>query len=197
MPNQNPDLHGNVPDSCTVALLIIDMISDFAFEGGDMLLQSARPVAERLAALKRRARAAAVPVIYVNDNYGKWRSDFKQQVDHVLAGTPGQPVAELLQPDADDYFVLKPKHSGFYATPLGLLLEYLGAKTLVLTGVRTESCVLFTASDANMREYDLVVPPDGAATFNADHETALRVMERDMGARLTPCAELDFDALRR
>lgn len=197
MPNQNPDLHGNVPDSCTVALLIIDMISDFAFEGGDTLLEAALPVAERLAVLKRRARAAAVPVVYVNDNYGKWRSDFKQQVDHVLDGTPGRAIAELLHPDEADYFVLKPKHSGFYATPLGLLLEYLGAKTLVLTGVRTESCVLFTANDAYMREYGLVVPPDGVATFNADHETALRVMKRDMGARLTPCAQLDFDSLRR
>jgi nicotinamidase-related amidase len=196
MPNQNPDLHGNVPDQCTVALLIIDMISDFAFEGGDTLLEAALPVAERLAELKRRARSAEVPVVYVNDNYGKWRSDFKQQVDHVLDGTPGQAIATLLHPESDDYFVLKPKHSGFYATPLGLLLEYLGAKTLVLTGVRTESCVLFTANDAYMREYRLVVPPDGAATFNADHATALRVMKRDMGARLTPCAEIDFAALR-
>ncbi|MFN3428432.1 MAG: cysteine hydrolase family protein [Candidatus Sericytochromatia bacterium] len=194
MPNQNPDLHGNVPDQCTVALLIIDMISDFAFEGGDRLLAATLPVAE--AGLKRRARAAEVPVVYVNDNYGKWRSDFQQQVNHVLADTPGRPVAERLRPDPDDYFVLKPKHSGFYATPLGLLLDYLGAKTLVLTGVRTESCVLFTANDAYMREFHLVVPPDGVATFNEDHETALRVMERDMGARLLPCAHVDFDALR-
>ena len=192
------DMNGSAPDASAVAMLIIDMISDFDFEGGEALASKAEALADRLAESKRRARAAGVPVIYVNDNHGRWRSDFRQQVEHVLDGTRGRSIAERLKPAADDYFVLKPKHSGFYYTPLALLLGYLQARTLVVTGVRTESCVLFTANDAYMLEFDLVVPPDGAVTFeDADHDAALRLIERDMKATLTPVEAIDWAALMR
>src|SRR3954462_4425946 len=116
MPDRNEDLHGNAPDKAAVALLLIDVINDLEFPEGDQLLHFALPMARRVAALAQRARAAAVPVIYVNDNFGRWRSDFHAQVEHCLRdGVRGRPIAELLRPDKDDYFVLKPKHSGFYS----------------------------------------------------------------------------------
>jgi nicotinamidase-related amidase len=180
-----------------VALLVIDMISDMRFPGGEELLEPALAVAERVAALKRRAREAGVPTIYVNDNYGQWRSDFRQLLAHVLDGTPGRAIAELLRPEDDDYFVLKPKHSGFYATPLELLLSYLGARTLILTGVCTEACVYFTAEEAYVREFGLVVPPDGVASFcQGDHEAAIGMMGRLMKAKLTPTGAIDLAALK-
>src|SRR4051812_28674116 len=156
MPHKNQDLHGNAPEKSDVVLLLIDVISDFEFEDGDKLLEQTLPVAERLAVFKKRAEEAKVPVIYVNDNFGRWQSDFKKLLSHCLADTAkGCKIADLLKPDDDDYFVLKPKHSGFYSTTLDILLEYLEAKTLILTGVTADICILFTANDAYMRDYDL------------------------------------------
>ncbi|HZE09387.1 MAG TPA: isochorismatase family cysteine hydrolase, partial [Gemmatimonadaceae bacterium] len=129
-PAKNKDLHGNVPDQCSVALILIDVINDMEFENGDALFENALPAAKKLADLSRRARDAGVPVIYVNDNFGKWRSDFRQQLGHVLEdGVRGEPIAKLLRPDKEDYFVLKTKHSGFYHTQLDLLVQYLEVKT--------------------------------------------------------------------
>ena len=115
MPAKNEDLHGNVPDNAAVALLLIDVINDLEFAGGEDLVRYALPMAERIAALKRQAKQAGIPAVYVNDNFGKWRSDFRTLVTHCLhEDVRGKPLAELLQPEEDDYFVLKPKHSGFF-----------------------------------------------------------------------------------
>src|SRR5881275_1310586 len=114
MPRRNKTLHGNAPDKSRVALLLIDVINDLEFSEGDSLLAHAVPMARQIAALKQRAKRAEVPAIYVNDNFGRWRSDFHAQVEHCLDGTRGKPIVELLQPEADDYFVLKAKHSGFF-----------------------------------------------------------------------------------
>ena len=83
----------------------------------------------------------------------------------------GRPFVERLIPDDNDYFVLKPKHSGFYQTPLELLLKHLGVSRLILTGVSTNSCVLFTANDAYMRDLELVIPRDCVAACTCE-ETA-------------------------
>jgi nicotinamidase-related amidase len=165
MPDQNQDLHGNAPDKSDVALLIIDMINDLDFPEGKQLLAHALPAARQIAALKQRAKVAGVPVIYVNDNFGRWRSDFRAHVEHCLHdGVSGQPIAELLRPDEDDYFVLKPKHSGFFSTTLDVLLEYLEVKTVVLVGMAANICVLFTANDAYMRDFRLIIPHDCVAS---------------------------------
>ena len=164
MPTKNRDLHGNAPDEAPIVLLLIDVINDLEFDGGEALLAAALPMAERLAALKRRARAAGIPAIYVNDNFGRWRSDFRTLLNHCRRdGVRGRPVVERLLPESDDYFVLKPKHSGFFSTTLDTLLEYLRASTLILTGLTADNCVLFTASDAYLRDFQLVVPPDCVA----------------------------------
>src|SRR5687767_7396984 len=125
MPAKNEDLHGNAPDKSEVALLLIDVINDLEFPEGGQLLRHALPMARRIAALKEWAKQARIPVIYVNDNFGRWRSDFGAQVEHCLKdGVRGKPVVELLRPGEDDYFVLKPKPSGFFSTALDTLLEY-------------------------------------------------------------------------
>ena len=197
MPAKNPDLHGNVPHHCSVALLLIDVINDLEFDSGPRLLEHARPMAERLAALKRRAREAGIPAIYVNDNFGQWQSDFSKVVDHCLEdGVRGQPVVELLRPEDDDYFVLKPKHSGFFNSSLDILLRYLGAQTLVLTGMAGNICVLFTANDAYMRDFDLVVPVDCVASADADaNAQAVKLMQQHLKADVAPSEELDLEAL--
>ena len=106
-------------------------------------------------------------------------------------------MVELVVPDDDDYFVLKPKHSGFYSTTLDTLLAYLKATTLILTGIAGNSCVLFTASDAFMRDYYLIVPSDCTVSIDpADNEYALRQMRDVLQADITPSTELDLETLR-
>ncbi len=192
------DLHGAAPDECRVALLIIDMINAFDFEGADAMLPRALAAAKATAALKRRARHAGVPVVYVNDNFGRWRSDFRSTLDSCLReGMRGKPIAELLKPDEDDYFVLKPKHSGFQFTALEVLLAHLGAETLVLTGVAGNFCVLFTAHDAYMRDYHLVVPSDCIASQTEDDDRyALAHMAKVTKADTPPSSAIDFSSLQ-
>jgi nicotinamidase-related amidase len=197
MPAKNEDLHGNAPDKSALALLLIDIINDLEFPEGDQLLRYALPMAQKIAALKRRAKQAGVPVIYVNDNFGRWRSDFNTQVEHCLKdGVRGRPVAELLRPDTDDYFVLKPKHSGFFSTTLDILPEYLGVEAVILTGMAANICVLFTANDAYMRDLHLAVPSDCVAS-NTEEESryALDQMRKVLKADTSPSTELSFQAL--
>src|SRR6266576_1646423 len=106
MPTKNEDLHGNAPDKSDVALLLIDVINDLQFPEGDQLLGHALPMARQIAALKKRAKQEGVPVVYVNDNFGRWRSNFNAQVEHCIRdGVPGKQVVELLRPGEEDYFV--------------------------------------------------------------------------------------------
>lgn len=191
---KNPDLHGAAPDKAATALLLIDVINALEFPEGKMLLRHALPMARRLAGLKKKARAANVPVIYANDNFGLWRSDLQAQVRHCLQrGSLGRPIVQLLRPDPDDYFVLKPKHSGFFSTTLDTLLEYLQVKSLVIGGMAANICVLFTASDAYMRDYHLFVPADCVASnTKQDTADALRQMDRVLKADIRPSPDLEF-----
>jgi nicotinamidase-related amidase len=199
-PARNQDLHGNVPDESDVALLLIDVINDLEFEGGERLLPAALAAADRLAALAARARRAGVPVIYANDNFGRWRSNFHQVVEHCMQdGVRGRPLAELLKPDdKEDYFVLKPKHSAFYSTTLDTLLDYLQARTLILTGLAGNICVLFSANDAYMRDFNILVPRDcTASNYERDNEQSIEIMEKVLDVDTTPSTELDLQVLKR
>jgi len=168
------------------------MINAFDFDGGDRLLPRALRAARAIARLKQRARRAGAAVIYVNDNFGRWRSDFRRVIEKVLA-TPGKPIAQMLQPDEEDYFVLKPKHSGFQHTSLSVLLAHLGVRKLILTGVAAEFCVLFTAHDAYMREFRLVVPRDCVASERAaDERFALAHMRKVTKADTRVSARVRF-----
>jgi len=196
-PPKKNKLHGNVTDHSCVALLLIDVINDLEFPEGKKLLPRALAMAKRLVRLKKRAKQAGIPVVYVNDNFGKWRSDFRKQVVHCLEDeTCGAPLVRLLAPDEDDYFVLKPKHSGFFSTTLDILLNYLGVKTLILTGLTGDNCVLFTAHDAYLRDFHLLVPPDCVASIDpAENHHALRQMQRLLKADIRASPKLNLTAL--
>lgn len=195
----NQDLHGNVPDDSSVVLILIDLINDFEFDGADQMFKNTLAIAQPIARLRKNAKAAGIPVIYVNDNFGKWQSDFRKLVDHCLNdNVKGKPIAQLLQPDERDYFVLKPKHSAFYSTSLDLLLRYLKTNTLILTGIAGNICVLFTASDGYMRDFNLLVPQDCIASeTEADNQRALAYMSKVLKADTRLSTDIDFKAMAR
>jgi len=186
------DLLGSAPDQCSTALLLIDVINDLQFPEADELLRFAVPMAKRLQALKHESRRAGVPSIYINDNFGRWQSNFSALAKHCLSSR-GREVAQMLRPRKDDYFVLKPKHSAFYSTTLDTLLRYLGAKRLIITGMAANICVWFTANDAYMRDFRLWVPKDCVCSNTTrENDFALQQMEHVLKADVRP-----FNSLRR
>lgn len=196
-PGKQHDLHGSAPDTHPTALLLIDVINDFEFPRGEDLFARALPIASRIAELKKRAASLGIPAVYINDNFGRWQSNFDEIVKRCLEpNVRGRPFVEQLIPTARDYFVLKPKHSGFYQTPLELLLKHLGSQRLIITGVSTNSCVLFTANDAYMRDMELIVPADCvAACEDQEHHFALQQMKCMLKADIALSRELDWDRL--
>ena len=178
-----------------VALLLIDVINKFDFEDGEKLFENALPAARRLAELKRRVKDHGIPVIYVNDNFGKWQEDFKAMVGEILEGdSRGCEIVKLLKPDEDDFYVLKPQRSAFFSTTLELLLQNLGVNRLIVGGVTTDICVLNSAIDAYMRDYKLIVPRDCVAAVEQKHnDEALDLIERTLKADTAPSAELGLD----
>ena len=181
------------------ALLLIDVINDLAFDGSEALVAQADSMAAPLARLKRRVTAAGVPAIYINDNFGQWRSDFRRTVAHCTArSSPGHRVSRRLRPTARDYFVLKPKHSGFFDTTLDTLLETLGIRRVILTGIAGNICVLFTANDAYMREYKIFAPSDCIVSNTAaDNDHALRQIAIVLKGNVAASTRLRFHASGR
>jgi nicotinamidase-related amidase len=197
MQAKSSDLHGNVPERSPVALLLVDVINDMDFEGSESLVQQAVPMAKRLVALKGRCKALGIPAIYANDNFGRWKSDFRTVVEHCLRdGVPGEETARILKPDDDDYFVLKPKHSAFYATTLDTLLSYLGTRTVILTGIAGDICILFSANDAYMRDLELVVPADCVISNTEKvNRYALEQIRTILKADITESQHLELERL--
>ena len=193
----NADLHGNVAHNAPTVLLLIDVINDLEFPEGRAVFPQALKMARAIKKLKKRAKAAGIPCVYVNDNFGIWQSDFRSVVTHCLKdGVCGAPLAKMLAPEDDDYFVLKPKHSGFYSTTLDILLEYLGARALIIVGLAGNICVLFTANDAYMRDFRLLVPRDCCASNSvADNKHALEQMKKVLRADISISTKLDMKAL--
>jgi nicotinamidase-related amidase len=182
-----------VPVSGT-ALLLIDVINDLAFDGSEALVAQAEPMAIRLSMLKRRATAVGIPAIYINDNFGQWRSDFRKTVAHCTSrSSPGRHVSQRLRPTARDYFVLKPKHSGFFDTTLDTLLGTLRIRRVILTGIAGNICVLFTANDAYMRDLKIFAPADCIVSNTpADNDQALRQLETVLKANVAVSTRLTF-----
>ncbi len=180
------------------ALLLIDVINDLAFPGSAGLVEQAEQMAPRLADFKRRAVRARIPAIYVNDNFGQWRSDFRQTVAHCLAkGSPGRRVSRLLKPSRNDYFVLKPKHSGFYDTTLDTLLDDLQVSRVIVTGIAGNICVLFTANDAYMRDLRIYAPADCIVSRTPeDNAYALQQIEEVLKGHTRPSTAFSFRSSR-
>ncbi|WP_395396386.1 cysteine hydrolase family protein [Novosphingobium sp. BL-8A] len=177
------------------ALLILDTINCFDFEGGEQLEARAIGAAQAIVRLRDEMRARDWPIVYVNDNFGHWHSDSSALVAAAVRG--GSRLARILQPSATDYFIIKPQFSGFYATNLPVLLPKLGVRRLILTGVATDICVLFTAADAHMRDYQLWVPCDAVAAESDERSNwALNIMAKAMGANIDSTTELSLDCWR-
>ncbi len=195
--HRNADLHGSAPDKSEVALIIVDVINDLDFPEAKQLARFIPNLADKIARLKRRAKAARVPVIYVNDNFGRWRSDFRALIEHCREGK-ARTLIETLYPKQDDYFVLKPKHSGFFSSTLETLLRYLGVRRLIVTGIAGNFCILFTANDAYMRDYELAVPSDCVISNTAkENEEALRLMKRYLKADTRRSQRISFGKRER
>nr|WP_281383366.1 isochorismatase family cysteine hydrolase [Pseudoxanthomonas broegbernensis] len=164
-------------------MLIVDMISLLDFPGAARMA----PVdaARRIHALRRRCHAHGWPVVFANDNFARWHSDFHGLVAMAAAaGGAAAQIAQLLAPLPQDYLVLKPKHSAFLSTPLAVLLAKLGVRRLLLAGMALESCILATAMDANAREFEVAVAKDAVAGLPELRASALKVLAGSKAARL-------------
>ena len=176
------------------ALLIIDMMNDLDFADANEMIPWLDGVADAIERLRTAADAARVPVVYINDNYGEWHSDRERIIDAVCERSRRPDLVERLRPRRDDYFVIKPQFSGFYATNLPVLLPTLGADQLILTGIATDLCVLFTAGDAHMRNYGLWVPSDATACpSDRRRDWSLDIFAKSMGAETRSSSELSLE----
>lgn len=172
---------GLAEDAMTTALLAIDLINPFDFDGAPALIRTTRRILPAVRRLLDRARERGAPVIYRNDNFGRWRSNFHASVAACTReDAPGAAVVRHVLPAKDDYFVLKPRHSAFFMTPLDLLLAQLHVQRLVLVGIATDSCVLATALDAHVHRYDAAVVADAVAAQTAARQRrALDLLRTD------------------
>jgi nicotinamidase-related amidase len=193
MPNKNRSRRKILPVPGT-ALLLLDVITNFEFEDGDTLLRNTLPMAKKLSAFKDRANASGVSVIYVNDNFGKWQEDFRTMSERFGRDeAKGNKVVRFLQPGMQDYYVLKPHRSAFYSTTLEILLRELKVTKLIVTGITTDICVLFSANDAYMRGFELHVPSDCVAAVEPSHsKRTLEFMERVLKADTRPSNKISF-----
>jgi nicotinamidase-related amidase len=178
-----------------VGLLIIDMINDLGFEGGEKICEKAEDAGEVVLRLRSDADRLGTPVVYVNDNYGQWHSEKSKIVSACMAGdNPGRRLVERLKPRDSDYFVIKPQFSGFYSTNLPVLLPKLGVSRVVITGIAADICVLFTAADAHMRAYDIWTPRDAVVSEDdRRRDWAIDIMANSMGAETRAASELSLE----
>jgi nicotinamidase-related amidase len=183
------------PAAGRTALVLIDMVNHLDFEGASDMEAAAKTAAERILLLRDEADRLGVPTVYVNDNFGQWHSERSKLVAHATGeGRPGREMVRRIAPRDNDFFVIKPQFSGFYATNLPVLLPKLGASRLVLTGIAADICVLFTAADAHMREYELWVPRDAVAG-ESERRTkwALEIMLNSMNAETRGTDEFSLE----
>jgi len=187
-----------VARSSTV-LLLVDFLNFMDFDDAEALAPHAIRAARAAKALKKRLKRARVPAIYANDNFGHWESDMRAVVQTCIdRGGASRALAELMAPDEDDRFVLKPRHSAFFGTPLEFLLDEMGARRLVITGLTADSCVMFTAHDAYLRNYAIWVPADCVAAVRAAYaRQAIAHMQRVLKASVVPSTMPLSRAFRR
>ncbi|MEE1813791.1 cysteine hydrolase [Streptomyces sp. SP18ES09] len=177
-------------------LIVIDMLNTYEHDDAEALVASVRTALPGVTALLERARAAGAPVVYVNDNFGRWRSHHGEILQTALSG-PRADLVEPIAPDEESLFVVKARHSVFYETPLAYLLKQLDVRRVVLCGQVTEQCVLYSALDAHIRHLDVVVATDAVAHIDTElADAALRMMERNMAAELRLSGDISFQEAR-
>ncbi len=187
----------DVRHSSNVALILVDVINHFEFPDGERLLKNAVPIASNLARLKARARRAGIPAIYVNDNFGQWRSDTRKLLEYCTrVEARGRQFVQAIEPDDEDYFVLKPMHSAFYQTPLDTLLHYLGVSSIILCGLATNSCIVCSAHDAKMRDLTTTVASDCCAARSvSEHAETLHHLKAMSVASVTRSSSIRISKL--
>lgn len=191
---KNRDLHGFVPEKSSIALLLIDVINTMEFEGAEKLYKNALPMVKNIVELKKEAKKLKIPVIYANDNFGRWRSDFKAIVEYCSSEKSiSKDITTMILPDDNDYFILKPKHSAFFNTNLEILLKYLEVKGLVIAGMAGNMCVLFSIVDAYMRDFIIYSPADCIASINKkDNDETLKFMKNILKVDTTSSDKLNL-----
>jgi nicotinamidase-related amidase len=179
--------------SVNSALIVVDMLNPYEHQDAKRLTESVADVVAPISKLVARAEEAGVEIVYVNDNYGDWNSSQEELVEEAMNGARPDLVEPILPPPSAD-FVLKARHTIFYMTPLEYLLGQKEVGHLVLVGQVTEQCILYSALDAYVRHLQVTVPPDGVAHIHDDlADAAMKMMERNMDARVTPCAQVDLE----
>ena len=174
------------------ALVVIDMLNSYDHPDAEPLAESAKEVVPVVADLIKRANDEGVHVIYVNDNYGDWNSSADELVEAALKGEHPE-LIEPIKPPEEVSFVIKARHTIFYGTPFEHLLKSEGIDRLVMTGQVTEQCILYSALDAHVRDIEVVVPRDAVAHIDADlAEAALKMMETNMSADISPSSEIEL-----
>ena len=177
-------------NSGKTALVVVDMLNSYAHDDAEQLTKSVETIVNPLSDLIARAEDAGVEIVYVNDNYGDWKSSQEDLEKQAMEGARPELVEPLLPPDSAD-FVVKARHTIFYMTPLEYLLGQKEIDRLILTGQVTEQCILYSALDAYVRLFQVAVPRDGVAHIHENLAgAAFEMMERNMGAEITSCAEL-------
>ncbi len=176
------------------ALIVVDVLNPYEHEDAERLTESVEGIVSPVRELISRAERDGVEVIYVNDNYGDWNSSAEELAQRAMDGARPDLVEPLLPPDGAD-FVIKARHTIFYMTPLEYLLGQKEIGHLVLTGQVTEQCILYSALDAYVRHLDVSIPRDGVAHIHENLAgAALDLMERNMSAEITSCADASFSA---
>lgn len=167
------------------SLLIIDMLNDFVLDGAVLEVPAARNIIPNLKKRIDEAREKKIPIIYICDSHAEDDKEFEIFPSHAVKGTKGAQVVEELSPKHGDYLVEKTTYSGFYNTELDDLLKKLDVNALIVTGIVTNICVMYTVYDAFLRGYRVIVPEDCVAALNEeDHQFALKQMKNILKAEI-------------
>lgn len=168
------------------AVLFIDVFNNFDFPDGDKLLENTKKILPNWKKLRQKAKENDWPVIFVNDHYGIWQDNFKKIADY-CRNEDNKEIIDSMMPTEDDYFLLKPKHSAFFQTSLPSLLKELHCNHVILAGIAGNICVIFSANDVHMREFELDVPKNCVASNTKNqNDDALRVIEMTLSANIDP-----------
>jgi nicotinamidase-related amidase len=182
--------HGD--EEGATALLVVDMLNSYDHPEADELAEHVEAALPGVQTLLRRAGEVDAQVVYVNDNYGDWNSSSEELARSAMDGKHPELVEPVL-PIEGQSFVVKARHSTFYETPLEYLLDQMGVGRLIFCGQVTEQCILYSALDAYVRHFDVVIPTDAVAAIYDDlGDAALRLMERNMGAELVEAEGIDW-----
>ncbi len=176
------------------ALIVIDMLNHYEHEDAEALRRSVHKTLPAIEGLVQRARRAEVPIIYVNDNHGDWSAGRPELCRRALEG-PDPSLVKPILPGEEVAFLVKARHSIFYETQLDYMLRQQEIERVILIGQVTEQCILYSALDAYVRHYSIVIPRDAVAHIHRDlADAALRMMERNMAAEITTATECDLTA---